>query len=223
MEFHTGQTVHKNNFRCLIKSEELWLYITGFSGTNSLTWVFYIHLMKTYHRIIQNNCDGQSFLEEPSHQTNQQASELLKGKSNLAKNKGCLCLWQKHLAKCESLKSYSSFQGAQSSLQCHVPVGCNRAGSKPGSSPAAAAQGAQHELQGHAKAHPWLARLCWALFCHSGGTDNQLSKFKASLDIPMSYWYHSSCCIVEIYFLSCSSPFVSLEHDELEAKKAKLH
>lgn len=25
-----------------------------------------------------------------------------------------------------------------------------------------------------------------------------------------------------MYFLSCSSPFVSLEHDELEAKKGKI-
>lgn len=81
MEFHTGQTGHKYNFRFLIKSEELGLYITGFSGTNSLTWVFCIHSMKTYHRITQNNCDGQSFLEEPSHQINQQASELYRGKA----------------------------------------------------------------------------------------------------------------------------------------------
>lgn len=81
MEFHTGQTGHKYNFRSLRKSEELGLYIKGFSGTNSLTWVFYIPSMKTYHRIIQNNCDGQSLLEEPSHQINQQTSELERGKA----------------------------------------------------------------------------------------------------------------------------------------------
>lgn len=40
--------------------------------------------MKTYHRIIQNNCDGPSFLEEPSHQINQQASNTFKGEKQFS-------------------------------------------------------------------------------------------------------------------------------------------